>query len=212
VNTELCTHCSNCLTFTDKGCLVAKSKHKSEGIIMKTKKSSGMDRYSSFGLREKWLKSYIDNYTNWFESDNQLGTKQVPAMVNWLRDAELLELKNKTATELTIELAKKKDINFIWEIIFVNLYYNSNIWNWYFNVIDWNKKLEKSELLDALTDSFDGSSKRTLSNALQSLLNTFEQSNSEFVENISVVEKNGNKRTIYKKGTNNIDSVSILYS
>lgn len=212
IDTNLCTHCSNCLTFTDKGCLVAKSRHKSEGNSMKANKSSGIDRYSSFGLRGKWLKSFLENYFNWFEIDNQLGTKQVSSMVNWLRDSELLKRKEKKATDLCKEIAKNNNLNLSWEVIIVNLYYNSNILNWFFNTINWNKKIEKKELLDILTDSFSDSSPRTLSNALQSLANTFEQANSESLKNIVTIEKKGNERTIYKKGTNYVNSTAILYS
>ena len=212
VNTDLCTHCSNCLTFTDKGCLVAKSKHKSEGINMKSKKSSGIDRYSSFGLREKWFKSFLDNHNKWFEIDNQLGTKQVPAMINWLRDAKLLEKKEKTPTKLCELLVKKGDLGLSWEITLTNLYYNSIIVNWFFNSINWDKKIDKNELLNLLEDYFPESSPRTLSNALQSLVNTFEQANSEPIKNIVIVEKTGNKRILYKKGTNNVNSFSVLYS
>ncbi len=212
VNTDLCTHCSNCLTFTDKGCLVAKSKHKSEGTNMKTKKSSGIDRYSSFGLRENWLKSFLDNFKNWFEIDNHLGTKQIPAMVNWLRDAELLMGKEKKPTELCNLLVNKGNTNLTWEMILVNLYYNSVILSWFFNNIKWNSKIDKKDLLTILVDSFSESSPRTLSNALQSLVNTFEQANSDFMKGIAKIEKKGNRRVLYKKGTDEISSLSILYS
>jgi phosphoadenosine phosphosulfate reductase len=212
VNAELCTHCSNCLTFTDKGCLVAKSKHKSEGNKnMKTKKSSGIDRYSSFGLRERWLKSFLDNSENWFEIDNQLGTKQIPAMVNWLRDAELLLEKEKKPSELSGLLVNKGNLNLTWEIILANLFYNSVIVNWFFNHIKWNSKINKKDMLANLGLSHE-SSPRTLSNALQSLFNTFEQANSDFMRNIATIEKAGSKRIMHKKGTNDVSSFSILYS
>ncbi len=213
VNTDLCTHCSNCLTFTDKGCLVAKSKHTSEGgKNMNRKKSSGIDKYSSFGLREKWLRSFLKNSNNWFEIDNQLGTKQVPSMVNWLRDAELLMQKEKKPTELCDILVNKGSMDLTWEVILVNLYYNSVIINWFFNNIEWNIKINKKDMLNVLKDSFPESSPRTLSNALQSLFNTIEQASAESLQHIATIEKVGNKRIVYKKGSNNINSASILYS
>jgi len=213
VNTDLCTHCSNCLTFTDKGCLVAKSKHTTEGSKnMNKKKTSGIDKYSSFGLREKWLRSFLENSTNWFEIDNQLGTKQVPAMINWLRDANLLKEKAKFPTKLCEFIVKKDDLNMVWEIILIHIYYNSIIINWFFNSIGWNKKIWKNELLNLLENHFPDHSPRTLSNALQSLVNTFDQAHSESITNIATIEKSGNKRILYKKGTNDVNSFSILYS
>jgi len=213
VDTDLCTHCGNCLTFTNKGCLVAKSKHTTEGgKNMNKKKTSGIDKYSSFGLREKWLKSFLDNSKNWFEIDNQLGTKQVPAMVNWLRDAELLKEKEKHPTELCYFIINKTiDLNKIWEIIIVNLYYNSRIFSWLLNMVPWNNKYNKKDLLNLLKDSFD-LSEGTLNNPLSALFNTFEQANSESIKNIIMVEKSGNKRILHKKGTNDVNSVSVLYS
>jgi len=214
VNTDLCTHCSNCLIFTDKGCLVAKSKHTTEGggKNMNKKRTSGIDKYSSFGLREKWLKSYLENSINWFEIDNHLGTKQVPAMVNWLRDSELLKEKEKQPTELCSFLINKEvELGKIWEIVIVNLYYNSKIFNWLLYSVPWNKKYDKKELLELLKNSFD-LSEGTLNNPLSALFNTIEQANSDSIKNIITIEKRGNKRILYKKGANDVSSPSILYS
>jgi phosphoadenosine phosphosulfate reductase len=213
INSDLCTHCGNCLTFTDKGCLVAKSKHTTEGgKNMNRKRTSGIDKYSSFGLREKWLKSYLENSTNWFEIDNQLGTKQVPAMINWLRDSELLKEKEKQPTELCSFLINRKvELEKIWEIVIANLYYNSQIFSWLLYSVPWNKKYDKKELLELLKDSFD-LSEGTLNNPLSALFNTIEQSNSDSLKNIISVEKNGSKRVLYKKGANDVSPSSILYS
>ncbi|HHW21154.1 phosphoadenosine phosphosulfate reductase family protein [Thermodesulfovibrio thiophilus] len=212
VNTDLCTHCSNCLTFTDRGCLVAKSKHISEGVKnMNRKKTSGIDKYSSFGLREKWLRSFLENSNNWFEIDNQLGTKQIPAMINWLIDSELLKEKQRTAL-CKLFVDKKIELNIIWEIILTNLYYNSLIFNWVANNIQWGSKVDKKKLLALLKDSFPYLSEGTLNNPLSAFFNTIEQASAESLRNIATIEKDGNKRVLYKKGTNNINSVSILYS
>jgi phosphoadenosine phosphosulfate reductase len=213
VNANLCIHCGNCLSFTEKGCLVAKSKHTTEGgKNMDKKRTSGIDKYSSFGLREKWLKSFLENSNNWFEIDNQLGTKQVPAMVNWLRDSELLMEKDKKPSELCQLLVNKKlDLENVWEIIIINLFYNSLIFNWFFSSVPWNKKFNKKELLDLLKDSFD-LSEGTLNNPLSALFNTVEQTNSNSFRNIISVEKNGNSRILFKKGSNEINPSSILYS
>ena len=214
VNSELCTHCGYCLTFADKGCLVAKSKHITEigGNIMKKNRKVSINRYATFGLREKWLKSFLENSNNWFETNNHLGTEQVPAMVNWLRDSELIGDKEKKPTELCNLLVTKGNINLTWEIILVNLYYNSNIFQWFLDKLKWNIKTNKNDMLALLEDSFQESSPRTLSNALQALFNTFEQANSDFIKDIVIIEKNGTKKILYKKGTNNVSTYGILYS
>lgn len=52
IRSEQCIHCYNCLTFTGRGCLVAKSLASTGGTAMELK---GMDRYKHFGLRRSWL-------------------------------------------------------------------------------------------------------------------------------------------------------------
>ena len=214
VNTELCTHCSNCLTFTDKGCLVAKSKYISEGgKNMDKNKTSGIDKYSTFGLREKWLRAFLDNSEHWLESNNQLGVRQVPAVINWLRDAELLKKKEKLPTELcSIIVNNKVDIGTVWEIILVNLSYNSLIFSWFFNTIKWGSRMDKKELLEILSGVYSQLSEGTLNNPLSALFNTIEQANAESLKNIVSVEKKGNKRFLHKKGSDNVNPISILYS
>ncbi len=178
---------------------------------MKIKK--GIDRYSTFGLREKWLRAFLDNSEHWLESNNQLGVKQIPAVINWLRDAELLKKKEKLPTELcSLIVNDKVDIDIVWEIILVNLSYNSTIFSWFFNAIKWGSRKDKKELLEILCGFYSQLSEGTLNNPLSALFNTIEQANAESLKNIVSVEKKGNKRFLHKKGSDNVNPISILYS
>ncbi len=216
VDTDICTHCANCLTFTDKGCLVAKSKHISEGgKNMSNTKTSGVDKYRTFGLLEKWLKSYLNDLDNWFESETGLGTQQIPGFISWMRDAELIKEKEKQATKLAY-LIKNRDINLSWELIWINLYYNSAIVNWYLNENSWNTKLDilgkESEAIEKMKLSFTVSG-RTLRNALSSFNKTVSETTSKAINNIAQIEKKGRSyKLITKTPYNEINSISIAYS
>lgn len=53
IDRNKCVHCHKCLTFHDKGCVVATSVATTTESNMKAK--TGIDRYNTFGLREEWL-------------------------------------------------------------------------------------------------------------------------------------------------------------
>ncbi|MCK5057516.1 MAG: DUF4007 family protein [Candidatus Aminicenantes bacterium] len=214
IDMNKCSHCGNCFNFTEKGCLMAKSISVFEGGIKMTR-TSGIDKYSGFGLREKWLRGYLNNIDNWFESDNLLGSKQVPAVINWLRDAEFLNRENKEPNRIGLKLRNKvaEDFNFVWEIAWVNMYYNSVIVKWYVDEINWGDSYPKKDLLAILQNSFQNMKERTLSNALGALVNTFDESPLGSVLKIGLIEKKGKTiKLVKKKGTDTIHSISVAYA
>ncbi|EHP87594.1 phosphoadenosine phosphosulfate reductase domain-containing protein [Methanotorris formicicus] len=129
INENLCNHCGNCINFIDKGCLMTKSLWIRKGENMK--KLSGFGKYLTFGMRGHWLRDYLNKLDEW-HSNNNLGNKQVDAMIAWLRDSELVDnSKSKKATELSKKLSKIINTNekIAWEIIWTNLFYNSSVVN-----------------------------------------------------------------------------------
>lgn len=78
-----------------------------------------------------WLKDFFANPKSFLE-DNQLGVMQIAKFKRFLFDAELVDRKNKTATDFT-ELVKKIgwDSATAWGLIFVNLVYNNPQIRWY---------------------------------------------------------------------------------
>lgn len=134
INKDKCVHCYKCLDFHDKGCIVANSLNMTNGCDIKAK--SGIDRYSTFGLHDEWLDEFFHSpETYWTE--NSLGKKQVMGMKAWLKEAEIIDAKLQL-TELGTILAKLYENNSIavWEIILINLGYNSFIVNWVLNNIE----------------------------------------------------------------------------
>ena len=154
-----CVHCNNCFGINTKGCIIATRKMMYEGgkTMGTATKTSGVDRYSTFGLREEWLTSFFDLLDDWFsENSRLLGPKQIPAMLNWLREAELVDLKEKKVTELAKILKPVYASNplLVWQIIWTNLSFNSSIVNWYVTATKNDIKYTKNELVELLKEDY----------------------------------------------------------
>ena len=177
VDVSKCINCYNCLTFVKSGCLMAKSaKNGVRNVSMNTR--GGIDRYSTFGFREKWVDSYLKKLENWWESEDMtLGVKQVPAFTHWLIDCEMIEASGRKSTVFSNKIRGLYHPNnkLFWELIWVNLSYNSQIVSWYANNTRWGIKYTKEELRQMISEDFQGLSEGTLNNALGALVNTFDE-------------------------------------
>jgi len=212
-----CKHCYSCLDFNSYGCTVAKSLNLPKGDTkMKNTKSTGIDRYSTFGLREGWLVAFFNKKYNWF-NDNSLGPKQVNAFIIWLKEAEILDntFRGKKISKIGESLIELfyKNTQLVWEIILINLFYNSKIINWYLSEIPWKTSYNKHDLFKKLKENYPKLSDGTLMNPLNALINLFE--NNKYISNvlkIGIIKKEGSNKLVEKIGTDNIHPIAILYS
>ncbi len=213
----LCNHCHNCLNFNLYGCIFAKSINITEGgNNMGNSKGSGIDRYSTFGMREGWVKSLLQKGEEWFEEES-LGPKQLSAFIVWMRESEVLE--NTARVRKISKLGKRlmdifrENEDFIWQIIWTNLFYNSNIVKWYLKNITWGVKASKKNLKEKLSQDFPDLSEGTLQNPLDALVNLFEY-NSPIGDKLrlGIVERKGRETFISKLGTDNIHPIAVAYS
>lgn len=177
IDKSKCVHCHKCLTFKDRGCVMAHSVNISESTVKKNIKmaTSGIDRYSTFGLRETWISNFFDDNEAFFQGGGQLGSKMIPACTNWFREAEILTEKEKVITECGIQL-KKLYINFpqiVWEILWINLSINSQIIKFYTSSVSFNQQYSRNELLQLMIGEFEGINSNTLKNPLGALCNMF---------------------------------------
>lgn len=208
---EKCVHCCNCITFTEKGCLVAKSLATTGGGNMNLK---GMDRYKTFGLRRPFLEHFFQYKTDCFTM-KRLGVRQYDALKTWLREAGLLSMANKgdksgTVTPLFEKLEPLSAGNpLTWAIIWVNLAYNSTIVKWYMLHAPAGEIYEKNDLVFLLGDDY---SKSTRDNAVTALLETFRHSPIGTVLKQGIPIPNGNSFKFSKQGWNTPDAVAILYA
>ena len=91
IETSKCIHCLKCLTFHNKGCIVADSLDMAQKENLKL---TGISGYGTFGLREEWLESYMIEKEE-FLSGSTLGTKQKPSLKSWLKDSEIIDKAGK---------------------------------------------------------------------------------------------------------------------
>ena len=214
VEKELCIHCSNCLNFVEKGCLVAKSLTESlGGKYMETKKRPNPDRYRGFGMKKEWLESFLDNSDKWLEKNPlSLGPKQLPSIKIWLKEAGLADEHNVPTKLLnTLNTLRTKYYMMIWQIIWTNLSYNSPLIEWYTTVKF--GKYTKQELNDLIKIDFPEHGERTLSNAIDALVYMLDYSPLGNDLKLGVITKKGKAvQSIEKRGLDEIHPMMIAYS
>lgn len=131
IDKNKCVHCQKCLDFHEKGCIAANSLYMTSTGNMT--KQANIDRYKNFGLKEEWVESYLLEGNDFWSSNHGLNENyQIPSLKCWLKDAEIIDDKNQI-TELGQLLADNRTDfpDLVWEVIWINLSYNSFIVNWF---------------------------------------------------------------------------------
>lgn len=211
IDKSKCINCYKCLDFIEFGCLRAKSLYNYEGS-RGMKKNLGFGKYLTFGIRDNWLKSFINNGKNWFQNHN-LGNKQFDSMIAWLKDCELID-KNKEIIKENFETIQKifmLDPYLGYQILWINLFNNSSVVNWYLCNIKWNTVYSFSELKNIAISELK-IPERTIISGLNSLLNMFEHTPYGSIFKFGYIEKKSRERIIKKIGYDDIHPYAILYS
>ena len=220
INTEKCVHCRKCLMFKDRGCVMANSINISETLSKNNKKmaTSGIDRYSTFGMKERWVSEFFSNSENYFRGENQLGTKMVPACINWFREAGILDSKDKVISELGKLLQSKYSTKLqeVWEIMWINLAEDSQAIEFYTSSIDFNRDYTKAEILEIMQEKFEGIARNTLSNPLGAICNMFgigeETILGDKLKQGIITPKGRTVDTIKRAPHNSVSQVAVAYS
>ena len=179
INKDKCIHCHKCLDFHEKGCIAANSLYITTGTNMATKVGN-IDRYKNFGLREEWLSAYLIDGDDYWESNHGLNENyQIPSLKAWLRDAEIIDEKNQI-TELGKILADpvvaSNFPNLAWEIVWINLSYNSFIVNWFIQNIDKDTYVSQKNMEEMIKEQFPSYKEKTVHNAVYQLRRTLKES------------------------------------
>lgn len=218
IDESKCVHCKKCLDFKDNGCITANSVKKAQGLKMESKKNTKttINRYNNFGFRHKWL-SYFMGHVETFFDNNDHGlnvTNQLPPFTNWLRDAEVLIPNGKEVTDKGIKLSQafSESPDMVWEILWVNLNYNSEICAWYSANTEYNRQYTKEELEKLLEETLPQYSSSVRKNAFGALQNTFVMSPLGDNLGIGVVNKVNNKPVFIRKAHNDLSLVATAYS
>lgn len=175
IRESLCIHCSNCLTFVDKGCVIARSLSVTKGGNSMDLK--GMNCYQNFGFQQNFLEHFMDYGVACF-SRFELGNQQYVSLKKWLEHSGILEISNKdksvSITPLGERLMRLGAYNpFTWSIIWANLAYNSVICRWFCLNAEIGASYESGDFVALLGDNY---SPTTRKNAVGSLTSTFRHS------------------------------------
>jgi phosphoadenosine phosphosulfate reductase len=212
IDKEMCVHCSRCLNFAEKGCLMAKSVSVTEGGRKVNNGKIATSKYQTFGMRRAWLVDFLNRLEGWFEKSN-LGNRQIESMVAWLKDCELLN-GHKTPTEASLILKEiiRSNEKLVWKIIWTNFFYNIKLIEWYVSNLAWNTVNSSKELAERIVDFDERNKPRTTYNSISSLFNMFDNSPLGKELKIGIIEKKGNVRYVRKIGTDEIHPMAIAYS
>lgn len=174
IDVTRCVHCHKCLEYHNVGCIVADSLIKPVQSKLSNMKIS---KYGTFGIHQEWVEQFlVEPETFW--NDNLLGKKQVPSFKAWLKDAEIID--DKLVLTDFGRLCKKvneESYTLMWELIYINLSYNSPMMSWYVSSINFNKDIERKALDKMALEYFEPTFKETtILYAVQALIQSFKYS------------------------------------
>lgn len=176
VDANKCIHCHKCLNFHEKGCIAANSLYITTGNSMI--RQTNIDRYKNFGLKEEWVDNYMIDRNDYWTSNHGLNENyQIPSLKSWLRDAEIIDSKN-NITELGEMLANHREdyTDLIWEIIWINLSYNSFIVQWFNANVSNGTVFGQKALEEMVHEQYASYKEKTVHNAVYQLLRTLKES------------------------------------
>lgn len=216
-----CIHCSNCMKFTDKGCMVAKSISIAQGGS--TVDLKGIGAYKTFGLRQEFLDFFFNYEAKTFVKEEiemdgkkkkvyarkEIGSIQLEALEEWAKQSGLLYEGKMTA--LGIKLKSFGAYNpFTWCIIWANLLYTSSICKWFCLNIDIGTTFDKGMIVEQLDNSF---SERHRKNGASALMETLIKSPiGASLQQALELSTNNRTTTYLRDGWQMPDAVALLYS
>lgn len=205
-----CINCHKCLIFHDFGCITAASL-----AITGNNKSHKMKliSYNNFGMNANWVDIYFSDPELFFPENLALlhVDEQIPSFAKWLHQAEIIkDTKTKEVTELGRFLSNIYSDNpdLVWQIIWINLSYNSPISAWYNESVEWKRYVSQPELDELALADYSDNSKKTVHNVVYALTRTFKESPLGDMGLYVPV----NKTQFFKQGFDNIEKEALAYS
>ena len=218
IDKDKCIHCHKCLDFIDNGCEVANSIKKTIGekiINDMNNAKSKINRYNTFGLRDRWIEIYFSAPESFFKNLNHglNKEKQIPILKKWLIDAGVINM-NELPTEFGIMLSKLYSINksIVWELLWISLSNNSSLIAWFIEKCDFSKPYGRDILDCMLNEDFPEYTNTVRENVMKAFINTLKESPLSSTIPVGVLEKNGNKLSVTRMAHNEISFVSVAYS
>ncbi len=208
IDKDKCVHCQKCLDFHEKGCIAANSLYVTTGGKMK---QANIDRYKNFGLKEEWVESYLLERDDFWSSNHGLNVNyQIPSLKSWLKDAEIIDSKNNITALGNLLADNRVDYpELVWEIIWINLSYNSFIINWFNCNIPAYSDYSSKAMEAMIREQYPSYKEKTVHNAVYQLQRTLKESpvGSTFSQ-MDVISKDTFKRNPYE----DLSAEAIAYS
>ena len=211
IRANACIQCYHCCTFTERGCMVAKS------LYVRNNNMKNPDRYRNFGFRLAFYAHFIDQGIDCFKM-NVLGKDQYVSLKRWLAEAGMLKIEvketsgrvNERVLSETTDLASKiigmGPYNpFPWAIMWSNLAYNSTIVHHFCLNVSPGEMYDKDALIDSMGTDINV---KYRSQAANSLLSTFRDSpiGSSLKQGIQI------EKSYLRDGWDYPDAVALLYA
>ncbi|MDD2230293.1 MAG: phosphoadenosine phosphosulfate reductase family protein [Candidatus Cloacimonetes bacterium] len=208
IDLSKCIHCLRCLTVFDNGCINAMGRMNIKGDNKMNKKGA-LNRYWGFGMRQEWINGFLADPEYWIAS-NGLGPIQHKAMINWLKDANLIEANNKPSQ--LCKLLRAKCTNEMATLIsWLNIIEQSTVCNWWASLE--RKTYSRSDLDFLLGDIFSDITERSRTNALRSLIGTIKDTViSSNYSMYSVRTKGISVQSISKTESEDIEIEVLIYA
>lgn len=199
-----CIHCYNCIMYTDKSCVAAKS------LQVKVSTMGNPDQYKNFGFRQAFLEHFMTEGINCFQMTT-LGKGQYYALRHWLFEAGFItstDIKSMALTPLGERMMQFGSYNpFTWAVIWANLTYNSIVSHCYCLNAEVGAQYDTPAIADMLDDSYAPTTRK---NAASALINTFKDSpiGSYLAQGLAI----SGSTAYLRDGWQMPDAVALLYS
>ncbi len=209
IDSNMCVSCGKCLTFHDYGCISAASL-----AITGNQKNHKMKliSYNNFGMNGGWVDIFFTDPELFF-TENLAGLnekEQMPSFAKWLQQAEIItDTKTRKLTELGKTLSEIYFYNpdLVWQIIWINLSYNSPIASWYNYRIEWGRFFTQNDMEELVLNDFEDN-KTTVHNVVYAFARTMKESPLGEFGLFKII----NKTQIQKKGFDTIEREALAYS
>lgn len=209
---DRCVKCRKCHDIFH-GCLLANSMRLPKG----EKKMGSVDRYGNMGIEYDWVRKYMENTEDFWNSAHGLGTNMVKYLKSFLSDSGIA-VRKKSDYVLTdfgqkVKQLGVEDVN-AWGLMVSNLVYTSE-YNWWVKNTVVDQTYTPAAIMAMLGDDMTVNSKKNIVSAYKNIFISTEQVGTELGLGLCDYQLKNGKRyleSITRGKWKNPDPRVVLYS
>lgn len=209
---DRCVKCRKCHDIFH-GCLLANSMRLPKG----EKKMGSVDRYGNMGIEYDWVRKYMENTEDFWNSAHGLGTNMVKYLKYFLSDSGIA-VRKKSDYVLTdfgqkVKQLGVEDVN-AWGLMVSNLVYTSE-YNWWVKNTVVDQTYTPAAIMAMLGDDMTVNSKKNIVSAYKNIFISTEQVGTELGLGLCDYQLKNGKRyleSITRGKWKNPDPRVVLYS